>query len=101
MAGGDWTDTGLVFTTTKGTALDYANLRRDFKAALRFAKLPDLTLHGLRHTCATLLMVQGVHPRVVMETLGHSQISLTLDTYSRVSSDLQAQAADRMDELIS
>jgi integrase len=41
-------------------------------------------LHDLRHSCATLLLAQGVNPRVVMETLGHSQVSLTLNTYSHV-----------------
>ena len=79
-----WTDSGLVFTTTIGTPLDDRNVRRAFKAILRAAKLPNIRIHDLRHTCASLLLVQGVHARVVMETLGHSQISLTLDTYSHV-----------------
>lgn len=51
----------------------------------------------LRHACASLLMGQGVAPRVGMETLGHSQISLTLNTYSHVVPSLQREAADRMD----
>jgi integrase len=50
---------------------------------------------------ATLLLVQGIHPRVVMEILGHSQISLTMNTYSHVSPTLQKEAASRMDELLS
>jgi hypothetical protein len=54
----------------------------------------------LRHTTATLLLTQGVHPRVVMETLGHSQVSLTLDTYSHVLPSLQAEAARRMEDTI-
>jgi integrase-like protein len=56
-----------------------------------------MRLHDLRHTTATLLLGQGVHPRVVMDTLGHSQISLTLDTYSHVLPSLQAEAARQMD----
>jgi hypothetical protein len=59
-----------------------------------------MRLHDLWHTTATLLLAQGVHPRVVMETLGHSQVSLTLDTYSHVLPSLQAEAAKRMDEAI-
>ena len=53
-----------------------------------------MRIHDLRHTSATLLRSQGVHPRVVMETLGHSQISLTLDTYSHVleSSERRCEA---------
>jgi hypothetical protein len=83
-AGSRWTDSGLVFTSTIGTPLDERNVRRAFVAVLKGAKLPSIRIHDLRHTCASLLLVQGLHPRVVMETLGHSQISLTLDTYSHV-----------------
>ena len=59
-----------------------------------------MRIHDLRHTTATLLLAQGVHPRVVMELLGHSQVSLTLDTYSHVLPGLQAEAAKRMDEAL-
>jgi integrase len=100
LAGSKWTDTGLVFTSSIGTALDERNVRRTFKEILRAAELPALRLHDLRHTTATLLLTQGVHPRVVMETLGHSQVSLTLDTYSHVLPGLQAEAAKRMDDAI-
>jgi integrase len=92
--------TGLVFTSSIGTPFDYSNLRKDFRALRKDANLPVIRLHDLRHTCATMLMVQGVPAKVVMETLGHSQISLTLDIYSHVSSELQGQAAEKMDELI-
>jgi integrase len=53
-----------------------------------------------RHSCATLLLVQGVSPRVVMEILGHSQISLTMNTYSHVVPELQREAANRLDALL-
>ncbi len=53
--------------------------------------------HDLRHACASLLLAQGVHPRVVMETLGHSNISLTMNTYSHVIPALQREAASKMD----
>jgi integrase len=66
----------------------------------RKAGLPYRRFYDLRHTCATLLLVQGVHPRVVMEILGHSQISLTMNTYSHVVPALQKEAASRMDELL-
>lgn len=51
---------------------------------IKRAGLPSMRFHDLRHACASLLLVQGVHPRVVMETLGHSQISLTMNMYSNV-----------------
>ncbi len=96
-AGDGWQDSGLVFTTPIGTALDSRNVRRLFHELCEEAEIPKRRFHDLRHTCATLLLSQNVHPRVVMETLGHSQISLTLDTYSHVLAPLQRQAADEMD----
>ena len=75
-------------------------MRRAFKDILAAAKLPRIRIHDLRHTCASLLLAQGVHPRVVMETLGHSQISLTLDTYSHVLPALQQEAARQIDTLL-
>jgi integrase len=56
--------------------------------------------HDLRHTAATLLLAQGVDPRTIMETLGHSQISLTLNTYSHVLPALQRRAATEMDAIL-
>lgn len=89
-------ESGLVFTTSIGTALDERNVRREFRAILDAAKLPVMRIHDLRHTCASLLLAQGVHPRVVMETLGHSQISITMDTYSHVMPALGVEAAQKM-----
>ena len=100
-AGKRWQDTGLVFSTPTGTALDPRNITRAFKAILVAQKLPPIRIHDLRHSCATLLLVQGVSPRVVMETLGHSQVSLTLNTYSHVLPALQEDAAAKMDAILS
>jgi integrase len=99
-AGTRWKEQGLVFTSTIGTPLDQRNSFRLFQEALQRAGLPHIRFHDLRHTCASLLLAQGVHPRVVMETLGHSQISLTMDTYSHVIPALQRDAADRMNALL-
>ena len=95
--GGDWEGVEFVFTTRTGTPLDERNVRAAFTSILSAAGLERIRVHGLRHTCATILLAQGEHPRVVMETLGHSQISLTLDTYSHVMPRLQKQAAEKMD----
>ncbi len=100
-AGTRWKESGLVFTSTIGTPLDPRNAFRLFQEALQRAGLPHIRFHDLRHTCASLLLAQEVHPRVVMETLGHSQISLTMDTYSHVIPALQRDAADRMNALLS
>jgi integrase len=56
--------------------------------------------HDLRHTCASLLLAGGVHPKVVQERMGHATIAITLDTYSHVVGSLQRDAADRIDELL-
>jgi integrase len=63
------------------------------------AKLPDVRFHDLRHTAATLMLLQGIHPKIVQEMLGHASISLTLDTYSHVIPSMQRNAAKKMDEL--
>ena len=59
-----------------------------------------MRFHDLRHTAASLLLSAGVHPKVVQERLGHSTISITLDTYSHVLGTLQRDAADRLDEVL-
>ena len=91
---------GFVFTSSIGTPIEPRNVTRAFKALLKAAKLPDIRLHDLRHSCATLLLAQGVNPRVVMETLGHSQVSLTLNTYSHVLPALQQDAAAKMNAIL-
>ena len=99
-AGSRWAETGLVFTTPIGTGLEGTAITKDFHRKLEHARLPQRRFHDLRHSCATLLLVQGVSPRVVMDVLGHSQIGLTMNTYSHVIPDLRREAAQRMDELI-
>jgi integrase len=99
-AGGAWEDSGLVFTSIFGTPLEARNVTREFRALLAAAKLPAIRFHDLRHTAATLLLAQGVDPRTIMETLGHSQISLTLNTYSHVLPALQQDAAKKMDAIL-
>jgi integrase len=97
-AAGEFAD--LVFTTIAGHPLDGINVTRRFQRILRTAGLPRQRFHDLRHACASLLLAQGVPARVVMETLGHSQISLTLNTYSHVLPALGREAASRMDEVL-
>jgi integrase len=89
-----------VFTTRLGKLLIARNVFRSFQRVLARAGIPHQRFHDLRHTCATLLLAQGIHPRVVMENLGHSQISLTMNTYSHVVPELQKEAAGRIDDLL-
>ena len=97
-----WEDQDLVFANAIGKPVEAGNLlRRSFLPLLTKAALPRIRFHDLRHTAATLLRSQGVHPKVVSELLGHSSIGLTLDTYSHVLPDMQQQAATAMDRLFS
>ena len=98
-AGNRWEDHNLVFASTIGTPLDPRNVSRRFADLCKTAGIRHIRLHDLRHTCATPLLAQVVAPRVVMETLGHSGISLTMNTYTHVLPVLQRDAAARMDEL--
>ena len=69
---------------------------------LKTAKLPVMRIHDLRHSYATILLAAGEHPKVVQETLGHSSVQLTLDTYSHLLPDmgLKERAAARLDALL-
>ncbi len=75
-------------------------ISKQFHEHLKHARLPQRRFHDLRHSCATLLLVQGVSPRVVMDVLGHSQIGLTMNTYSHVIPELPREAAERMEDLL-
>jgi integrase len=98
--GPDWQDQRLVFTNTMGGPISHSVVEKAFKAALRKAELPDVRVHDLRHGAATLLLSMGVHPKIVQEMLGHSTITLTLDTYSHTVPALHAEAASQMDKLL-
>ena len=89
--------TGRVFTNEKGAPLENATVLRQFQKLVEDAKLPRMRLHDLRHSCATLLLSKGIHPRVVMELLGHSTIAMTMNVYSHVVPEIARGAADAMD----
>ena len=88
-----WVETGLVFTLENGAALDPESVSRYFRLAVKMSMLPQIRLHDLRHTHATLALQAGIHPKVVSERLGHATISITLDTYSHAIPAMQEEAA--------
>ena len=94
--------TDLVFATAEGGPIYRRNLlKRHFKPLLKAAKLSSsLTLYCLRHTCATLLLQAGVHPKIVSERLGHASIVLTLDTYSHVLPTMQDEATAQIERML-
>jgi site-specific recombinase XerD len=90
----------LVFTSTVGTPLEPSNLNDRLHTLLEAAGLPKKGMHSLRHCFASVLVSKGVSPRVVMEALGHSQISLTMDTYAHVMPASLQDAARVLEEAL-
>lgn len=102
LAGSLWQDHDLVFASRVGSPVERQNLmRRSFWPILDRAELRRIRFHDLRHTAATLLLTQGIHPKVVQERLGHATISVTMDVYSHVMPNLQQEAAQKLDKLFS
>jgi hypothetical protein len=92
-AGSAWRDTGLVFTTETGTALEPRNVLRRFEQH-------GVHPHTLRHSAASFLLAAGTHTKVVQEHLGHSSYAITADICSHVDSALSREAADRLDQAL-
>lgn len=100
LLGPEYTYQELVFCTHRGKPFAHRNVSREYKRLLERLGLPDVSFHALRHTNATLLLLQGVHPKLVQERLGHSTISMTLDIYSHVLPRLGREAADKLEALL-
>jgi integrase len=92
----------LVFASEFGTPVHIENLRnRHFQRVLEEIGLPGfLRLYDLRHTCATLLLLAGENPKVVSERLGHSSVTMTLDTYSHVLPNMQKTATAKLEQML-
>jgi integrase len=100
-AGASWQDSDLVFTNAIGRPIEPVVLNRDYKALLKKAELPKtLRFHDLRHSAASLLLAQGVHPRAIMELLGHSSITVTMNVYGHVMPAMMREAAEKMDMIL-
>ena len=98
--GSAYRDLGLVCAARDGSYWQPDSLSKDFQLFLQESKLPRIRFHDLRHTHATQLLRQSVHPKIVAERLGHSTITITLDTYSHVVPGLQEEAARQLDRAL-
>ena len=96
--GPDYKDNGLVFCRLNGLPLYPDGVSDQFNRLVAKAGVKSITFHDLRHTHATLLLVAGIHPKVVSERLGHYSVALTLDLYSHVIPGLDQEAARKLDE---
>ena len=98
--GSVWQNTGYVFTDIDGSPLAPDMLTKSFCGLVREHGLPQLTFHGLRHAFATLGLKAGISPKVVSEALGHSNIGITLDTYSHVLPNMQTELSKAVANLL-
>ena len=100
LAGEVWTNSGLVFTTELGGAIDPHRVTRNFGALSEAAGLPHIRLHDVRHSYASAALAAGVQAKVVSERLGHANIAITLDTYSHDLPAMHEDAAEKIAALI-
>jgi integrase len=96
--GGLWEDHSLVFCQKDGRPVRRWNLEREFYKLLKSASLPKITFHGLRHTCASLSILNKTSAKVVSEILGHADVAFTMRVYSHVLPGKQRSAADGLNE---
>jgi integrase len=100
-AGPAWNDHDYVFCTSIGTHLHPTRDVLDvLKSLLKKAGLPNIRFHDLRHSSATMLLSMKVHPKIVQEVLGHSQISMTMDIYSHVLLSMQEEAMGKINDVL-
>jgi integrase len=99
LAGESWQENGLLFPSQVGTPLEERNVLRRFQAICEANGLPRLRLYDLRHTHASLLIHEGVHPKKISERLGHSSIKLTMDTYGHLFEGSDRDSAEKIEKL--
>ena len=99
LAGESWQENSLIFPSQVGTPLEERNVLRRFQVICEANGLPTLRLYDLRHTHASLLINEGVHPKKSSERLGHSSIKLTMDTYGHLFEGTDRDSAEKMEKL--
>ena len=100
MEAESWEENDLIFPSRLGAPMDQSNLSRSYKSLIRKCGLKEIRFHDLRHTAASLTLNHGVPAIIVSKRLGHSKVSVTLDTYGHVMNELQHEAAELIDDLI-
>jgi integrase len=101
LAGSRWVDTGLVFTTRVGAGIDQRTLLKHYDGVIRLSGLRRIRFHDLRHTCASLLLAQGVQMKVIQEILGHADIRVTMNLYGHLFPESKRAAAAKMNDMLS
>ncbi|WP_338042377.1 site-specific integrase [Paenibacillus alba] len=99
-AGQDYCDNDLVVCNESGMPANSSNLRRIFRNITKKAGNPRIRFHDMRHTHATLLLLQGVNPKIVSERLGHTDVRITIDTYSHLLPSMQKETAQNFGKML-
>jgi integrase len=100
VAGRRWQENDLIFPSSIGTPKNQSGLYREFEDFLKKVGLPKIRFHDLRHTAASLLLNHGIAPIIVSRRLGHYKVSMTLDIYGHLMPEMQGEAAELIDTLI-
>jgi len=101
QVGGKWNEQGIVFCNQYSGFYNPEKVDRHFQKLLKGVGLAYMRFHDLRYSAAIILLVAGVHPKVVQEQLGHSTIAMTMDIYSHLLPSMQQEAADKIDDMLS
>ena len=96
----EWKESSLIFPNAEGGPTDPDTITHAFRKAVKKLGLSNTRFHDLRHTHATLMLKQGIHPKIVSERLGHASVNVTLNTYSHVLPGLQEAAAAVFEEAL-
>lgn len=96
LAGNGYNNSDLVFCNNIGNPIDPRNFTEQFERVLKQANLPRVRFHDMRHSHATMLLLHNVQPKVVQDRLGHSTISMTMDTYSHILPGMQEEATEKV-----
>jgi integrase len=99
-AGSVWVENGLIFTTGYGTPIEPRNFNRVFGRCVIAARVPNISVHGTRKTCASLLASLDVHPRMAMRILRHSKIAVTMEIYTEAPSEATYDALRKLGDLL-
>lgn len=100
LLGNEYKDNGFVFCKPNGEPINPSTFSHQFDDFLKKNNLPDIRLHDLRHTNATLMLKSNIPAKVASSRLGHSTVSITLDLYSHVLTDMEEEAAAKIDEIL-
>lgn len=99
-AGKLWQDWGVIFARPDGRPMSDGTARQALSTVLKRAGLENLTLHGLRHSAATLLIDAGIDARTVADRLGHANVATTLAYYKKTSPERQKEASDLLTSML-